>query len=183
MQIPVAFDESNGGEIFWMHTSFNMAIYAIEMIRLEINGNLVILQPVNFQLFSEKDVITKYKVNQSFMSSPSFIVLHYYLVGYEDVAQYTVTNALFNAEIENLQLRCIFFEDDFFKPMRMKSDGSCLYQAVASHVISCCLDDVWTGRFSPSRKTGIKLVTYEMVNSLKQFISQKDSNLLQKHFS
>ena len=50
MQIPVALDERNGGEISWMCASANMAIYAIEIIKHELNGNLVTLQPVNSQL-------------------------------------------------------------------------------------------------------------------------------------
>ena len=45
MQIPVALDETNGGEIFQMCASANMAIYVKEMTKLEVNGNLVILQP------------------------------------------------------------------------------------------------------------------------------------------
>ena len=45
MQIPVAIDESNGGEIYWMYVSANMGICAIEMTKLEVNGNLVRLQP------------------------------------------------------------------------------------------------------------------------------------------
>ena len=100
MQIPIALDESNGGEIFWMCGSSNMAVYAIEMTKLNINGKLVTLQPGSLQLYNEKeDVIMKYEVNQSSMNSPSFIVFHYYLVGYVDMAYYTNTNALFNAEM------------------------------------------------------------------------------------
>ena len=64
MQILVALDESNGGEIFWMCASSNMAIYAIEMIKFEVNGKLVTLQTASFQLFSEKeDFILKYEVD------------------------------------------------------------------------------------------------------------------------
>ena len=55
VQIQVALDESNGGEICQMCSSSNMAIYAIEMTKLEVNGNLVMLQPESFQLFSNKD--------------------------------------------------------------------------------------------------------------------------------
>ena len=60
MQIPVALDESNGEEIFWISASVNRAIYAIEMTKLEVGGNLVTLQPSCFQLFSENDAIMKY---------------------------------------------------------------------------------------------------------------------------
>ena len=63
--------------------------------------------------------------------------------------------------------------------MKVKGDGSCLYHSVASHIMSCCLDDVWTVRFHPGKKPGIKLVTYEVVSDLEQFISQKESALLQ----
>ena len=51
------------------------------------------------------------KIDQSSINSPSFIVFHYYLVWDVDVAYYTTTNALFNAEIKTLQFHCIFFED------------------------------------------------------------------------
>ena len=34
VQTPVALDESNEGEIFWMCASVNMAIYVIEMTKL-----------------------------------------------------------------------------------------------------------------------------------------------------
>ena len=44
VQIPVALDESNGDEIFWMHASSNMAGYAMEMMKLEVIGKLVTLQ-------------------------------------------------------------------------------------------------------------------------------------------
>ena len=56
-----------------------MAIYAIEMTKLEVNGNLVTLQPGSSQLFSENDFTMKYEVEQSSMNSSSFIVFHYYL--------------------------------------------------------------------------------------------------------
>ena len=62
VQIPVAPDEWNGGEIFWMCASSNMAIYAIDMTKLEVNGNLVTLQPGSSQLFSKNDFIVKYEV-------------------------------------------------------------------------------------------------------------------------
>ena len=109
MQIPVALDETNGDEIFCVCASANMAIFAIEMTKLEINGDLVMLQPGSSQLFSEKDLTMKYEVKQSSMNSFSFIVFHYYLEGGMDVAHNTTTNALFYAEIRMLQ----FFEDDF----------------------------------------------------------------------
>ena len=48
--------------------------------------------------------------------------------------------------------------------------------------MSCCLDAVWTSRFPSGKKPGIKLATYEVVNDLKQFIAQKDSDLPQKLF-
>ena len=71
MQILVALDESNGGENFSMCASSNMAVYAIEISKLEVNGNLVMLQPGSSQLFSEKkDFIMKYEVDQSSMDSP-----------------------------------------------------------------------------------------------------------------
>ena len=53
--------------------------------------------------------------------------------------------ALFNIEIKNLRLHCIFFEDEFFKQMKVKGDGSYLYWAVARHFMSGYLNDVWTG--------------------------------------
>ena len=80
-----------------------MAIYAIEITKLEVNGKLVTLQPGRSQCYSAKeDFIMKYEVDQSSMNSPSFIVFHYYLERDLDVAHYTTTNALFNAEMKNL---------------------------------------------------------------------------------
>ena len=45
-----------------------MAIYAMEITKLEVSGNLVILQPGSS--FSENNIIMKYKVNQTFINSP-----------------------------------------------------------------------------------------------------------------
>ena len=87
------------------------------------------------------------------------------------MANYTTTNSLFNTENKMLQSHFTFFEDDLFKPVKVKGDRSCLYQAVAINIMSCCLDDVWTGRFPPRKKPGIKQATNEVVNDLKQFIS------------
>ena len=116
VQIPVAPDESNGGEIFWMCASSNIAVYATEITKLEVNGKLVTLQPGSSQLFSENEnFIVKYDINQSSMNSPHFTVFHYYLVMDVDVAYYTTTNALLNAEIKNIQSHCIFFEDALVK--------------------------------------------------------------------
>ena len=54
VQISVAFDESNAGEILWMCASVNMTIYAKDMTMLEVNGNLVMLQPGSYQLLVRK---------------------------------------------------------------------------------------------------------------------------------
>ena len=67
--------------------------------------------------------------------------------------------------------------------MKVRGNGSCLYQAVATHIMLCCFDDVWTGRFTPGRKPGTKPATYEVMNDLKQIISQKDNTLLQQFFN
>ena len=48
--------------------------------------------------------------------------------------------------------------------------------------MSFCLDYVWTDRFPPGKKPGIKLSTCKVVNDLKQFISQKDNEILQNVF-
>ena len=52
---------------------------------------------------------------------------------------------------------CIIFvfEDAFFKPMKVKGDGFCLFKVSASHLMSCFLDDVWTDRFPHGKKPGI----------------------------
>ena len=78
----------------------------------------------------------KYEVEQASMTSPSFMVFCYYLEGDVDVADYATANASFNAEIKMLQSHCILFEGAFFKPMKVKGDGSSLYQAIASQVMS-----------------------------------------------
>ena len=119
MQIRVTLDESNGGQVFWMCASSNMAVYAIDMMKVVVSSKLVTLQPGSSQLFDkEEDLIMKYEVNQSFINTPSFIVFHYYLWGDVDVAYYTITNALFNAEIKTLQLCCVCYENDLFKQRR-----------------------------------------------------------------
>ena len=67
------------------------------------------------------------------------------------MAHYTTTNALYNTEIKILHLDCILFENVFFKPMKVKGDGSCLYRAIALHIMTFCLNDVWTDRFPVER--------------------------------
>ena len=121
MQIPVALDGSNGGEIFCMCASSNIAVYAIKMTNLEVNGKLVTLQPGSSQHFSEnEDFMRKYEIDETSMILTSFIVFHSYLVRDGDVAYYTTTDALFNAEIKTFQSHCIFFEDALFKQMKVK---------------------------------------------------------------
>ena len=122
----------------------------------------------------------KYVVDQSFMNSPSFIVFHCYLREDVDVAYYTTINALFNADIKTLQSHCNCYENDLFQPVKVKDDGSYLYRAVATNIILCFLIDVWTGRFPPWKKPGIKLATHEVVNDLKQFVFQKQKTLNKK---
>ena len=119
-----------------MCVTANMAIYAKEMTKIEVNGNLVTLQTENFQLFIEKDdFIMKDEVDQVSMNSNSFVVFHYYLEGDIDVAYYTMPNDLFNADIKILKSHFIFFEDKLFKPMKVKGDESCLYRVLASHIM------------------------------------------------
>ena len=60
--IPVTLDEPNRGTIFGMCACEKMAIYAIEMTKIEVIGNLTALQPGSSKLFSKNDVITKYEV-------------------------------------------------------------------------------------------------------------------------
>ena len=112
-----------------------MAIYAIEMTKLEANIILVMLQPGSSEHFSENYVIMKYEVDQSSINSLSFIVFHYYLQGDVAVAHYTTRITSFHAEIKMLQFHFIFFEDNFFKLMKVKGDGSCLYNAIVSHIM------------------------------------------------
>ena len=66
------------------------------------------------------------------------------------------------------QLQCIFFEDTFFKPMKVKCDGSSLYRAIASHIMSFGIVDVWTDRFLPGKEPGIKPATFDVANDLKE---------------
>ena len=106
-------NKSNVGEMIWICTSANIFIYVLEMTELEINDNLVTLQPGSSQLFSENDLIMKYEVDQTSINSTIFFVFQYYLKGDVDVAHNTMTNALFNAKIKMLQLHYIFFEDEF----------------------------------------------------------------------
>ena len=97
-----------------------------------------------------------------------------------DVAHFTTTNALFNAEIKILQPHCVFLEDEIFMPMKVKGDGSCLYQAIVLHIMSCCFNDVLTDRFPPGKKPGIKLAIFEVANDWKEFISQEVNDILKK---
>ena len=105
--------------------------------------SLVALKPGSSQLFSENDVITKYEFKLS-SNSPSFIVFYYYLEGDVDVAHYNTWNASFNAKIKMLQSHFIWNGHPFFKPIKLNSDGSCLYRAASSHIIKFCLGDVLT---------------------------------------
>ena len=63
-QVSVALDCITVREIFRICVSVNMDIYAIEMTKLEVGGNLVASQRGSSQLFSEKNVITKDEVEQ-----------------------------------------------------------------------------------------------------------------------
>ena len=76
--------------------STNMAIYAIEMTKLDFNGNLVTLQPGSSPNFSENDLFNTYVVHQ-ISTLPHFIVYHCYFDGDVDMANYTTTKASFNA--------------------------------------------------------------------------------------
>ena len=44
VQTPVALNGTNGGKMFLIYASASMAISAIEMTKLGVNGNLVVLQ-------------------------------------------------------------------------------------------------------------------------------------------
>ena len=109
LQVPVTLDGI--GEIFWVSASVNMAVYAIEMTPLEVNGNLDALQPDRFPLFCENDVIMKYEVEQSSIDSLSFIVFYYYLEKDADTTHYTTSNASFHAGIKMLQSCFILYDD------------------------------------------------------------------------
>ena len=52
-----------------------------------------------------------------------------------------------------------------------------MYSAVASHIMSFSLDDVWTDRFPPGKRPRIIPATFVVMNDLKQFISQKDNDI------
>ena len=66
--------------------------------------------------------------------------------------------------------------------MKVKGDRSCLYRAVASCIISFCIEDVWMGIFPPVKKPGITQGTFEVVNDLKELISERDNEMLEKAF-
>ena len=135
MQVPAVFDGTNGGEIFWVCVSINMTSYAIEKMKLEVNDNLVSLEPGSSHLFSENDVNINNEVEQSSLYSSSLLVFHYYFEGNVDVVDCTTSNASFNEEIKMLQAYCIFFKDSFFKPMKVKGDGSLSHIYLICHVI------------------------------------------------
>ena len=78
VQISVALDGTNGGEIFMLCASANVAVYAIEMKKVEVNSKMVSLLPECYQLFSKNNNIAKIEVELS-SNSPGFIVFHYYL--------------------------------------------------------------------------------------------------------
>ena len=86
VQVPVALDRTNGGELFSMGEFASMAIYAIKMPKLEVNDNLVALQQGRSQLCSENIIIIKYDVLQSSMKSSI-------LEEDVNVAHYTTPNA------------------------------------------------------------------------------------------
>ena len=64
----------------------------------------------------------------------------------------------------------------------MKGDGSCLYRVITSHIMSFCLNDVWTDRFLLGKKPGIKQATFEVVNVVKELITKRDKEMLQNGF-
>ena len=74
-----------------------------------------------------------------------------------------------------LQSCFICFKNSLFKPVKVKDDVSCLYRAVALHIISFCLNDIWTDRFSLGKKSGTQQAILKVVNDLKDFIFQKDN--------
>ena len=124
-----------------------MSLFAIEMAKLEVNGTHVRLQPGSSQLFNEKeDFIMKYEIDQSSMKSSNFIVFHFILR--EMWMWLTIQHQMLcSTQTLDHQLHCIFFEDYSFISMKVEGDGSCLYWAIASHIMSCFFDDVWTERF------------------------------------
>ena len=108
------------------------------------------------------------------------MVFHYYLKEDVDVAHYTTTNTFltWKSKFSN----CIVFSLKMllFKQMKVKGDCSCLYQAIASQIMSFCLNNVGLIDFSLERGMK-KQATCEVVNDFKQLIFQKDSDLLKKN--
>ena len=116
----------------------------------------------------EEKFIMKCEVNQSFTNSFSVIVFQYYLVGFTDMVQYTSPHTFLMQKSK--PSNCIVFtlKMIYWNQWRWRViDPVC----TMPYIMSCCLNDVWTGRFPPGKKLGIKQATYKVVNDLKWFIS------------
>ena len=160
-----------------------MALYAVDMTELQVNGNLVELQACRFQFFSKEDVITKYEVEQC-PYSPSFTVFHCYTQKDVDKAKDTTTNVLFITKIKTFQLYGLFCGNSSFRPNKVNGDRYCLYQVIALHPVSCCFQDPWTERFPHGKKSETKQAVFEVVKDLKDFITHwndKGHDILRKY--
>ena len=69
---------------------------------------------------------------------------------------------------QNAPITLYLLWESFFKPIKMKGDRSCLYRAVASQIISFCLQDIWTERFTDGNKPEIKQAASKVVNDVKE---------------
>ena len=110
-------------------------------------------------------------------------MFHYYTQQEVDMANYTMSNASFIAEIKMLQLHLIFYGKLFFNPRNGKCDGSCLHMAVVSDIIAFS-QDVWSERFPSGKKPGVKQALFEVMNDLKEFIlawNQGENEALRKY--
>ena len=66
--------------------------------------------------------------------------------------------------------------------MKKKGDRSCLYSAIASHIITFCVNEVWNNRFPPWKKYGTIQATFKMVNDLKEIVSNGENEITRNVF-
>ena len=91
-KIGVSENSTSGLIMFSMYGSVSFTLSAIEMTKLEINGNLFALQPRNCHFNSKSNVITKFQVKNT-LSASDFIVFHYFAQAKEvlDIAYYSTS--------------------------------------------------------------------------------------------
>ena len=158
VQISVKLDDTNGGEIFWMCASVNMAIYAREVTKLEVNAIWLHYIQVVLNFSIRMMPSWNMKLNRVSWIHPdswsSIIVLRRCGPLYHNKCFLQCWNQ--NAPIALYFLCCEGWWILF------------VYSCCFTYNF-ICFDDVWTNKFPPGKNPGIKPATFEVVNDLKDY--------------